>query len=308
MNKFLKIAMHLEGMASELSRVADSIGLQGALDGHPDLIDHRKFSSRSGDIYLLLVNQSSRDYLIRVDKTKSISYDLIASGPKSKATLRRLGDFILYEEGELGGDVQEGKASESEIDLMLKRVFHGKYGLQLPSSDNDPEFEDFSKRMSQFIRDWMLDGSGENKRFPIMNHPYWAEYKKSLEDSLRKAHGGSVTLYRGLHGDFSRQVASHLPVHRYSSWTADRGVARDFARYGYVGDLSTGFSAKVLRKGPWVVVSSKFDVADVVLAPVQVDALADPQFLAKKLASQDEYVVHSNTSSIPVKVVSRSKT
>jgi hypothetical protein len=273
----------------------------------PDLIDQRKFESKTGRIHLFLVSYANRSYLIRVDVSKSIGFELLASGPKSAIAFRSLGDLILKGEGVYSGDFVEVPVSVAETESLFKSVTQGKFAVRFPLEDNDPELDSFFVHFKSFLREWKFDGSGNDKRFPILRHPYWERYQQSLHDALRKKHGGTVTLYRGVHGDFVDQISDTKPVYRFSSWTADKTVARDFARYGMVGDLSSGFATKVKRKGKWAVVSSTFPVESIVMAPVSVDALKDSELLVKQLADQDEYVVNSMNPRVRVKVVSRSK-
>jgi len=110
-----------------------------------------------------------------------------------------------------------------------------------------------------------------------------------------------------VHGDFVDEIHDIAPVYRFSSWTADKAIAKDFARYGFVGDLRSGFAEKVKRRGKWAVISTKVPIESIIMAPVFVEALKEPELLVKQLARQDEYVVDSPNLGVRVRVVSRSQ-
>jgi hypothetical protein len=303
-----EIAMdHLAEIPDYYTRLLRMESRAKVANAPPELISQRKFQSADAKIFLFLALYANRQYLIRVDVSSSVGFRLLASGPKAASAFRSLGDLIPKGEDLYSSGFTESPASPSETESLFRSVTQGKFAVKFPTEDNDPEAEHFFTTFKQFLREWTLNGSGNEKQFPILHHPYWERYLQSLHDSLRSKHGSSVTLYRGIHGDFVDEITDIAPVYQFSSWTADKAIAKDFARYGFIGDLQSGFAEKVKRKGKWAVISTKVPIESIVMAPVFVEALKEPELLVKRLAGQEEYVVDSPNLMVRVRVVSRSK-
>ena len=303
-----EIAMdHLAEIPDYYTRLLRMESRAKVANAPPELISQRKFQSADAKVYLFLTLFANRQYLIRVDVSRSVGFRLLASGPKAASAFRSLGDLILKGEDLYSSGFTESPASPAETESLFRSVTQGKFAVQFPTEDNDPESDDFFRYFKQYLREWTLNGSGNDKKLPILHHPYWERYLQSLHDSLRSKHGSSVTLYRGVHGDFVDEVHDIVPVYRFSSWTADKAIAKDFARYGFIGDLQSGFAEKVKRKGKWAVISTKVPIESIVMAPVFVEALKEPELLVKQLARQDEYVVDSPNLMVRARVISRNR-
>lgn len=303
-----EIAMdHLAEISDYYTRLLRMESRAKVANAPPELISQRKFQSANAKVYLFLTLFANRQYLIRVDVSRSVGFRLLASGPKAASAFRSLGDLILKGEDLYSSGFTESPASPAETESLFKSVTQGKFAVQFPTEDNDPESDDFFGYFKQYLREWMLNGSGNDKKLPILHHPYWDKYLQSLHDSLRSKHGSSVTLYRGVHGDFVDEVHDIVPVYRFSSWTADKAIAKDFARYGFIGDFQSGFAEKVKRKGKWAVISTKVPIESIVMAPVFVEALKEPELLVKQLDRQAEYVVDSPNLMVRATMISRNR-
>lgn len=256
-------------------------------------------------VWLLLVSRNSVDHLIRVNKARNLSYGLVASGDESKRMMVNLIRSI-----EAGSDPEVPKMVQEDQPIdpaLFRKVALGNFAVEFPeSSDSNVVEKDFLKSLTASLDEWVLDGSGNHKSFPAMKHPYWPIFRKMLEKSLTR-----TVLYRGIYGDNAVDAGDSLRVWKMSSWTTDKKMAKDFAIYGYKGDLvfsaATGIIQKVRRGEPWAVYQIQANVKDILIAPVYVEGFIEPDILIRYLAKQSEYVLWSPSGKVSGKIVARNR-
>lgn len=272
------------------------------------LQDYVLLRSSDGDlqVHLLLIERSGTHYAVRIDAWgHTLSYGVFASGPSAKADLHALASAL-----EEGVDdtlppltpVEGAQAPQG----LLQKVVEGRWALTFPEASQGLE-TDFLGHLKRTLQRWVLDGSGRDKRLGILKHPYWPEFHRQVTEALSSQYGSSVTLYRGVHGEQAKEdLGTTLPVWRYSSWTTSRKMAKDFATFGYVGDMAAGWAKRVRRGTPWAVFGAKVPVDAILFAPVSLPGFVEPDILVKLLTKQDEFVVSAPALYVRGKVVVRS--
>jgi hypothetical protein len=257
-------------------------------------------------VWLLLVKRSGIEHLIRVNQSGNLYYDLVASGPIARKMIINLTRSIVQ-----GGDSEVPALTQKQSPIpnaIFYKVTQGKFAVEFPDSEECETIleRDFLKSLKVSLDEWVLDGSGQDKILPVMHHPYWPTFKSMMEQNLQ-----TTTLYRGIYGDNAVDAGEALRVWRMSSWTTDLKMAKDFAIYGYMGDLvfsaATGYMQKVRRGLPWAVYRIVVDPSDILLAPVMIEGFIDPNILIRYLGSQSEYVIWSSSNQVNGKIVSKTR-
>ncbi len=257
-------------------------------------------------VHLILLEREGVEHAVRVDALgNNLSYGVFASGIDAKTQMGSLAQALI-------DGLDETLPSLAWVEgalppqALVDRVSKGRFAVAFPTQPLSLE-EDFLQHLKRTLREWTLDGSGRNKRLGILKHPYWPYFHQQVIEGLAEQVGAYITLYRGVHGGQAQEIEGDtLPVWRFSSWTTSRAMAKDFAVFGYVGDVISGWTKKVRRRTPWVVFEAKVPIEGVVFAPILLPYFAEPDLLVRTFASQSEVVIESPLLQVRGRVVMRS--
>lgn len=241
---------------------------------------------------LFHIERDGRHYLLNYEQASGTSYDLLQSGSRSQISQAFKGMQDRYEK------VNDLKEVSSKIDAQgrnhLKFLLDKTWGVELKEKKDDAVAQDFNKQLDREVRNWRgsfsKDVQGKLK-ISFVRHPYYPEFRKQFLDALQKEFGGRLTLYRGVYGDNATEAVRNgkLKVHRFSSWSSDKSIARDVARQW--------------RKGKsYAIVKATFSPNQVLLGAVDLKDYVDPKALLD-FYREKEFVIQSR-GSVPVKVVS----
>lgn len=247
------------------------------------------------------------DYFVVLRSGTSLSYGIEATG--SSAEVARAFDLELDNllkgtrlfsgKPEIVADKPDAEARKS-VKAFDHPMFGLDWGKEPEAKGGDPEAEDFYKLLKRQVDEW----KGGRHSLPLVRHRYWPTFRKMVAEAVTKKWGARFDLFRGVYGDQALKILDEgapLDVYRFSSWTIDRSVAKDFALdpHGRTG------------KHFWIVVKAPFKATDVVFAPVVLpDFTLNPRILKERFTWETEFVVDAKAKRLKpgqFKVVERTR-
>ena len=238
--------------------------------------------SGTASIELFFVQRGDRHYVLRWAADTSLSFNLLAAGSKQEMSRR----YKLAVANDLKGTGLHSLPYEVEttrIDakgkMHLDHFDHPMVGTKWEhGTKGDSDEEQFMRMLAQQVKDW----KGSSNPLNILRHQFWPKFRKKFTLAVAAKYGPKVTVFRGMHGTPAKQAIAREPVsmREYSSWA----------------DSLNG--AKAYRKGRiWAVIKGSFPASRVVLAPVTIPGIADPNVLMPFATDVehvgDELIIHT---------------
>lgn len=236
------------------------------------VIDFARVKKPGAEFELFLVERDDVFYVLSYETMGNLSFG-IESRSSSRSRAKSDFDRILDKNvkgvqlmGTSYGEVVDTRM-DAEAQQHLKVFSHPLFGVDWSKGSEleSPEV-DFLKYLEQQIRDW----KGSPVTLSVAQHEYWPEFRKMVQEAVRKKYGSSFELYRGIYRDQAKEILDNpgqpLEVRPYSSWADSLAGAKS-----YRGD----------RFDAWVVVKAKFSAGDIALAPVELPDFIKPDILVR---------------------------
>jgi len=250
-------------------------------------------------------------YLLYFEKNSGIKWDVLAKG-RASAVSSEFDRFVRNKMERVGQFGATAEVLADRVDSTAKKrlkIFTEPFLGQetdwekaedvSDKTEEELEQADFAEYLERQLKSWRGGFSGKggfNNIVAVSRHAYWPTFLKMVRSAVKSQYGGRIKLYRGIFGNTAKSVlqGNQFPVSKLSSWTTDKGEAKDHAMYWS-------------KKGFWLVVEHSFSASDVVMAPVVLpDFKPDPRILMP-LKKEEEFIILSGKRELPVKVIAKSR-
>ena len=255
-------------------------------------------SSSSSSVYhFVVIDRGGILHAFQMETGSGFGYNHLGSGSNAAALMELGVENVLNNVG--GYDFNfsvDTKHLDAEGERAVGVLFHPLFGANweklTPREDvEDVVQEGFHKLLQRQVKDW----KGSSSRFMVAGHRYWPTFLGMVHDAVRKEYGPRIKLYRGVYGDYAKEILQGEPIkiRRLTAWTLDPDMAKKFAFFGGGGG-GGGY-----RKDFWLVISATYPVENILAAPVTLPDYAPDPTIYHAFKHEAEVVVEDSRGELP---------